>query len=101
MTGLLQAIVLSIGGLKFTHHHLDLNLNPRQLHRDYEFRNINYANMSLISVEVVVGSDNHANLYVTLNELIDSKKKFYACDAGCIDSPIELQLYLHFMNIFN
>lgn len=92
VTGFLQAIVLSIGGLKFTHHHLDLNLNPRQLHRDYEFRNINYANMSLISVEVVVGSDNHAKLYVTLNELIDSKKKFYACDAGCIDAPVELQI---------
>lgn len=90
--GLLQAIILSLGGFKFTHHHLDLNLNPRQLHRDYEFRRINYANISLISVDVEVGVDNHAMLYVTLNELIDKNKKFYACDAGCIDPPVELKL---------
>lgn len=90
--GLLQAIVLSIGGFKFTHHHLDLNLNPRQLHRDYYFRRINYANLSLISVEVVVDSDNHAKLYATLNQLIDSSQKFWACDAGCIDKPVQLEL---------
>jgi hypothetical protein len=40
-----------------------------------------------------VGNDNHAVLYVTLNELIDAKQKFYACDAGCIDPPIELELH--------
>lgn len=67
-------------------------MNPRQLHRDYQFRNINYANLSLLSVDVEVGNDNHAVLYVTLNQLIDKKRKFYACDAGCIDPPIELEL---------
>lgn len=91
-TGILQAVVLSLGGFKFTPHHLDLNMNPRQLHRDYQFRNINYANLSLMSIDVEVGYDNHAVLYVTLNQLIDKKQKFYACDAGCIDPPIELEL---------
>lgn len=90
--GILQAVLLSLGGFKFTHHHLDLNLNPRQLHRDYFFRNLNYANQSLLSVEIVVDSDNHAKIYVTLNDLIDSNQKFYACDAGCIDPPVELEL---------
>lgn len=90
--GLLQAVILSIGGLKFNHHHLDLNLNPRQLHRNYYFRNLNYENTSLISIDVEVGNDNHAQIYVTLNHLIDSNQKFYACDAGCIDPPIELPL---------
>lgn len=90
--GILQSIVLSLGGFKFTHHHLDLNLNARQLHRDYNFRRISYANLSLISVEVVVDSDNHAKLYATLNELIDKTQKFYACDAGCIDQPVQLEL---------
>lgn len=92
-SGILQAIVLSLGGFKFTHHHLDLNLNPRQLHRDYQFRNINYANTSLISVDVEVGYDNHAVLYVTLNELMNPEKRFYACDAGCLDTPVELKLH--------
>ena len=90
--GILQAIILSLGGMKFTRLHLDLNLNPRQLHRDYEFRRISYANLSLISVDIEVGYDNHAVLYVTMNELIDSTKRFYACDAGCIDRPVELHL---------
>ena len=88
----MQAVVLSLGGIKFTHHHLDLNLNPRQLHRDYQFRNVNYANLSLIDIDVEVGYDNHAVLYVTLKQLIDADQKFYACDAGCIDPPIELEL---------
>lgn len=90
--GVLQAIILSLGGLKFTHHHLDLNLNPRQLHRNYYFRNINYANMSLISIDIEVGSDNHAKLYVKLNELIDKKQMFYACDGGCIDESVPLKM---------
>lgn len=90
--GLLQAVILSIGGLKFNHHHLDLNLNPRQLHRNYYFRNINYDNQSLISIDIEVGTDNHAVLYATLNHLIDKNQKFYACDAGCIDPPVELEL---------
>jgi hypothetical protein len=92
VSGIIQAIVLSLGSMKFTNHHLDLNLNPRQLYRNYEFRNINYANVSLISVTVEVGHDNHALLYVTLNKLIDEGQKFYACDAGCIDPPLKLSL---------
>jgi hypothetical protein len=69
---------------------LDLNLNPRQLHRNYYFRSINYANMSLISIDIEVGADNHARLYVTLNELMSSKHTFYACDGGCIDPAVKL-----------
>lgn len=90
--GLLQAMVLSLGGLRFTNHHLDLNLNPRQLHRDYLFRNVNYANLSFVNIEVEVGIDNHAILYVTLNELINPASRFFACDAGCIDPSVELKL---------
>ena len=88
--GVIQAILLSIGGLKFTHHHLETNLNPRQLHRDYFFRKINYANLSLLSIEVIVGHDNHAKLYVSVDENIKLDEKFYACDAGCLDPPVIL-----------
>ncbi len=90
--GILQSMILSLGGLKFTHHHLDLNLNARQLHRNYYFRNINYANLSLINIEIEVGSDNHAKLYVRLNELIDKSLRFYVCDGGCLDESIELNV---------
>lgn len=89
--GMIQAVLLSLGGLKFTHHHLETNLNPRQLHRDYFFRNINYANLSLMSIEVVVGNDNHAKLFISIDEFIHSDEKFFACDAGCIDPPVTLE----------
>ncbi len=92
VTGTIQAILLSLGSLKFTNHHLELNLNPRQLHRDYLFRKINYLNESLITIEVHVDSENHANLYVTLDKLIEQPKRFFVCDAGCIDLPLELEL---------
>lgn len=96
--GVLQAVVLSLGGLKFTNHHVELNLNPRQLHRDLYFRRINYANLSLVSVEVVVDADNHAKLYVTLNE-ITGNSKFWACDAGCIDKPVPLELSVYSLEL--
>ena len=92
LSGIMQSMILSLGGLRFTNHHLDLNLNPRQLHRDYSFRRVNYANLSFITIEIEVGTDNHALLYATLNELIEPGQRFFACDAGCIDPSIELVL---------
>ena len=101
--GFLQAIVLSLGALKFTHHHLDLNLNPRQLHRNYYFRQVNYANLGLISIDIEVSDlDNHARLYVTLDQdettatssttaATKETDHFYACDGGCIDPALELR----------
>lgn len=87
--GTLQAIVLSFG-LKFSNHHLELNLDPKQLHRNYMFRNINYANLTFFNISVEVDTDdNHAKLYVTMDQVV-SNKDFYACDAGCIDDAVKL-----------
>lgn len=33
-----QAIVLSLGSLRFTNQHLEFNIEPQYLHRDYLFR---------------------------------------------------------------
>jgi hypothetical protein len=90
VTGIIQAIVLSLGGLKFSNHHLELNLNPKQLHRNFMFRNVNYANVTFFNISVEVNDDdNHAKLYISMDKAI-SYKQFYACDAGCIDEPVEL-----------
>ena len=90
VNGIIQAIVLSLGGLKFSNHHLELNLNPKQLHRNYMFRNINYANITYFNISIEVDDDdNHAKLYIVMDK-VNSKQDFYACDAGCIDEPIEL-----------
>ncbi len=87
--GIIQAMILSIGGLKFMNHHLELNLNPKQIHRNYMFRNINYGNTTYFNITVEVGEDNHAKIYVKM-ENYDSDLSFYACDAGCIDESIRL-----------
>jgi len=87
--GIIQAIVLSIGGLKFSNHHLELNLNPKQIHRNYMFRNINYGNTTNFNITVEVGEDNHAKIYVTMDNG-QTDLNFYACDAGCKDQSIRL-----------
>lgn len=35
-----QAIVLSLGSLRFSNQHLEFNIDPQYLHRDYLFRYI-------------------------------------------------------------
>ncbi|XP_014783639.1 uncharacterized protein KIAA2013 homolog isoform X2 [Octopus bimaculoides] len=85
--GVLQALVLSIGGLHFTNHHLELTLQPKDLHRDFFFRRINYGNNTHLNISVIVGEDNKANLFVSLDR---NNRPYYACDAGCIDPPVML-----------
>jgi hypothetical protein len=82
--GVLQAMMLSCGGLKFTNHHLEFGTHPRDLHRDYYFRRINYGNDTHVNISVQVGDDNKAALYVSLDR---NNRSYYACDAGCLDSP--------------
>lgn len=38
-----QAIVLSLGSLRFSNQHLEFNIDPQYLHRDYLFRYICYS----------------------------------------------------------
>ncbi|KAK3103151.1 hypothetical protein FSP39_016843, partial [Pinctada imbricata] len=40
--GVLQAMLLSIGALKFQHDHLEFTMEPKDLHRDLFFHRINY-----------------------------------------------------------
>ena len=80
-------MLLSIGELQFGDRHLEFKTHPRDLHRDYYFRRINYGNSTHVNISVVVGDDNKAVLYVALDR---NDMPFYACDAGCLDPPIKL-----------
>ncbi|XP_055593712.1 uncharacterized protein KIAA2013 homolog [Uranotaenia lowii] len=86
-SGIVQAMVLSFGGFRFSNQHLELNIHPKYLHRDYNFRRLNYGNMTHVNVSITVGDDNKAVLYVALDR---SDRSYYACDAGCLDIPIQL-----------
>lgn len=86
--GALQAVILSIGALKFSNDHLEFNTHPKDLHRDYFFRRVNYGNNTHVNISVIVGDDNKAVLYVSLDR---NDKPYYACDAACLDTPIGLR----------
>lgn len=86
-SGVVQAMVLSFGGFRFSNQHLELNIHPKYLHRDYDFRRLNYGNMTHVNVSIVVRDDNKAVLSVALDR---SDRNYYACDAGCLDTPVQL-----------
>lgn len=89
-SGVNQAMILSFGSLRFSNQHLEYNIHPSQLHRDFLFRRINYGNMTHVNISVIVQDDNKAAIFVALDR---SDKTYYACDAGCLDSPVPLGPY--------
>lgn len=85
--GVMQAMLLSFGSWKFSNQHLEFNTEPKDLHRDFHFRRINYGNGTHVNVTVSVLDDNRAALYVSLDR---SDTEYYGCDGGCLDSPVQL-----------
>lgn len=89
-SGVNQAMILSFGSLRFSNQHLEYNIHPSKLHRDFLFRRLNYGNMTHVNISVIVQEDNKAAIFVALDR---SDKTYYACDAGCLDSPVQLGPY--------
>lgn len=88
-----QAIVLSLGSFRFSNQHLEFNIDPHYLHRDYLFKRISYGNVTHLNISVTVGEDNRAIMRVALDK---SDSIYYGCDAGCLDNPVSLsQSYIN------
>ena len=68
--GVVQAMVLSFAGLAFRQQHLELNSDPKDLHRDYLMRRVSYGNSTHLNISIVIGSDNKAVLQVALDRLV-------------------------------
>lgn len=86
-SGIIQSMVLSFGGFRFSNQHLEFNIHPKFLHRDFTFRRLNYGNMTHVNVTIKVREDNKAEIEVALDR---SDRNYYACDGGCLDTPIQL-----------
>ncbi|RWS22779.1 hypothetical protein B4U80_09952 [Leptotrombidium deliense] len=86
--GTMQALILSLGPFQFTKFHVKFNAQPRDLHRDYFIRRLRYGNTSL-NISVTLGDDNKASISVSVDQN-EEKKRVFACDGGCLDSPVEL-----------
>lgn len=86
-SGIIQSMVLSFGGFRFSNQHLEFNIHPKFLHRDFTFRRLNYGNMTHVNITVKVREDNKAEIEVALDR---SDRNYYACDGGCLDTPVQL-----------
>lgn len=86
--GLLQAMLLSFGGLKFTENDLRLGTDPDVLHNDIAFHRLVYRNDTLDIVVKRGSADGNPVISVTLRE--PSKIPLYACEAGCMHEAVEL-----------
>ncbi|KAM8715662.1 hypothetical protein ACLKA7_002674 [Drosophila subpalustris] len=86
-SGVIQAMTLSIGSFRFSNQHLECNMHPKFLHRDFHFRRLNYGNKTHVNVTIIVKDDNKAVINVALDR---SDRSYYACDGGCLDEPVLL-----------
>lgn len=86
-SGVIQAMVLSFGSFRFSNQHLECNIAPQYLHRDFHFRRLNYGNHTHVNVTITVRNDNKAVINVALDR---SDGSYYACDGGCMDEPVLL-----------
>ncbi len=91
VNGILQSMLLSIGGIRFRNHHLEMNLDPKELHRDMFFRSIHFGKQYYLNISITVGHDNRAVIDVTID---NENGQAYACDAGCLDAPTKLRFVL-------
>uniref|UniRef100_A0A8D0GZG2 KIAA2013 n=1 Tax=Sphenodon punctatus TaxID=8508 RepID=A0A8D0GZG2_SPHPU len=86
--GLMQGMVLSFGGLQFTENHLQFQADPDVLHNSYSLRGIHY-NKDLINLAVLLDAERKPFLHVSV-KFQDKPVMLYACEAGCLNEPVEL-----------
>ncbi|XP_065103815.1 uncharacterized protein KIAA2013 homolog [Paramisgurnus dabryanus] len=86
--GMMQGMVLSFGGLQFTENHLQFQADPDVLHNSYSLRGIHY-NKDLINLAVLQDAEGKPFLHVSVKPQ-EKPVKLYACEAGCMNEPVEL-----------
>ncbi|XP_061648229.1 uncharacterized protein KIAA2013 homolog isoform X1 [Phyllopteryx taeniolatus] len=86
--GAMQGMVLSFGGLQFTENHLQFQADPDVLHNSYALRGIHY-NQDLINLAVLLDTEGKPFLHVSVKPQ-EKPVKLYACEAGCLNEPVEL-----------
>uniref|UniRef100_A0A4W6E682 Si:dkeyp-104h9.5 n=1 Tax=Lates calcarifer TaxID=8187 RepID=A0A4W6E682_LATCA len=86
--GAMQGMVLSFGGLQFTENHLQFQADPDVLHNSYALRGIHY-NQDLINLAVLLDVEGKPFLHMSVKPQ-EKPVKLYACEAGCLNEPVEL-----------
>ncbi|XP_077436979.1 uncharacterized protein KIAA2013 homolog [Vanacampus margaritifer] len=86
--GAMQGMALSFGGLQFTENHLQFQADPDVLHNSYALRGVHY-NQDLINLAVLLDGEGKPFLQVSVKPQ-EKPVKLYACEAGCLNEPVEL-----------
>ncbi|XP_075407007.1 uncharacterized protein KIAA2013 homolog isoform X2 [Tenrec ecaudatus] len=86
--GIMQGMVLSFGGLQFTENHLQFQADPDVLHNSYALHGIRYKS-DHINLAVLADAEGKPCLHVSV-ESRGQPVQIYACEAGCLDEPVEL-----------
>lgn len=84
--GVAQALVLSLSAATFHDGHLELGMDPADMHREISVSGLelNDASKSRLSFKVGIHDDNRPFLTVW------SSSELYACDGGCRSDPIRI-----------
>uniref|UniRef100_H2YSH6 Uncharacterized protein n=1 Tax=Ciona savignyi TaxID=51511 RepID=H2YSH6_CIOSA len=84
--GMLQAMVISFGGLQFTLFDLQLRIDPDILHNEITFQSLMYRNNT---INVAIKANEESSTPVIEVSLRDrSKVPLYACEGGCLN-PVQ------------
>ncbi|XP_045154972.1 uncharacterized protein KIAA2013 homolog isoform X2 [Echinops telfairi] len=86
--GIMQGMVLSFGGLQFTENHLQFQADPDVLHNSYALHGIRYKS-DHINLAVLADAEGKPCLHVSV-ESRGQPVQIYACEAGCLEEPVEL-----------
>ncbi|GMS95772.1 hypothetical protein PENTCL1PPCAC_17947 [Pristionchus entomophagus] len=87
-SGVGQALVLSLSAGTFHDGHLELGMDPADMHREISVSGLelNDASKSKLSFQVGIHDDNRPFLMVSSS----SSSEVYACDGGCRSDPIRI-----------
>ncbi|KAK6111239.1 hypothetical protein QQG55_42875 [Brugia pahangi] len=83
-SGLAEAFVLSLLASKFSHGHLEVDIDPADLLREITVKNLSYSPDTKISISVHLNSGNRPYF------MISSNSQMFACDAACLNHPIAI-----------
>nr|XP_002121205.3 uncharacterized protein KIAA2013 homolog [Ciona intestinalis] len=81
--GVLQAMVISFGGLQFTDFDLQLRIDPDIMHNEITFKSLLYKNNS-INVAIRAAEDLSTPV-IEVSMRDHSKLPLYACEGGCLN----------------
>uniref|UniRef100_A0A9J2PXP6 Membrane-associated protein n=1 Tax=Ascaris lumbricoides TaxID=6252 RepID=A0A9J2PXP6_ASCLU len=77
--GVADAFALSLFASKFSGEHLEVDMDPRDLHREMTIENLNFSSDTKLSIAVRLDSDNRP--YFSM----------FVCDAACLNAPLGLE----------